>query len=193
VTIQFNIGEINLPRMKENSIKARKATIVRMNELFDGAIRAFVYEAVSGSSGNQRIGVETGMAAASLLPFLKTYRVKQGNDLIGVLTAEIEARKVRDTRKGYTDIAGNYNTNDERSFSHGTEIGRTAGYVKRGTTGNPEWIFKYAINVGHWLLYNSETWKVLTRSGDAFEQYIISNASELLTDNIVNLLIPEYL
>ena len=194
MTLGFGMTKINVQRMRTNATRARKASIVMMNQLFDGAILAFVNEAVMGGSGDgQKIGVDTGMAAASLLPFLRTYRVKQGNDLIGILTAEIQSRQKHDSKKGYTDTSGNYNPDDERSFEHGLELGRDAATVRRGTTSNPLWTFTYQIDVGHWVLFHENTWRVLSRAAEAFEGHIVRHFGDnLLTAGMVELLLPEY-
>ena len=127
-----------------------------LKRLWIGAAKEFV----RAMAREGMIKVDTGMSKASLIPLGRVLKI----------TGEISISPKR-TRKGYTDINGNWVPSGTKSVATGIDAGESAFTIEHGSPGNPLFIFEYNLSVfqhDYWDPY----WGSLEAGKAAFIQHL---------------------
>lgn len=145
-----------------------------MTKLWKDATREFIRETIP------LIHVDTGMSRMSVAPLAR---------LVRMLTVVKAFSPVHKSRKGFTDINGNYDPKIARTAALGEKLGKKAFTLNFGTPGKPVFNFRFDLTVYQYDLHEDE-WQSLERGQEAFINYLRENAVKYVPP-LAEWLLPE--
>lgn len=160
-------------RLRPNVNKFNIALHKRAKRLWTDAARAFVEAVIRPSL----IQVDTGMAKATILPLARAVR------LLEVARASI--KPLRKSRKGFTDLSGQWNPTGTKSAATGEQLGEKAFRLNFGSAKRVLLFFEFRIVVFHYLLHEAGLvpgtgpWNSLEAGRAAFAAHISANGGDI--------------
>lgn len=153
-------------------------------------------EFIIAAASSSAIQVDTGMAAASLLPMTDKLKRVQTASFTSSVEASIRAKIKRQRVGGGYSADGQYTKAEDggfRSFSQGTKQGSSGHVITYGSVTRIQFNFSYTPQPFHWREIREEEWAALSQGEEAFIRFFEANLPAAIDeDKLVLALTPTF-